>query len=135
MKRRPSTSPPPTSPPNSRYPSDNINPAKRTSKMAAQNQPTLSATYTSTTNAPFAISLPLAAAPDSTSVEHKSKYLSELRQSVISAQGQINRELTARMEEDKAREAGAGTANGAKVVDDEKEEENYGEEVVEEEED
>ncbi|KAK3297752.1 Gon7 family-domain-containing protein [Chaetomium fimeti] len=99
--------------------------------MAAQQQPTLSAAYSSTTNAPFTISLPLTAAADSTTVELKAKYLSELRQSVISTQGQINRELTARMDEDKRREAVAATANGAKVVDDEKEEENYGEEVQE----
>jgi hypothetical protein len=101
--------------------------------MAAQQQPpALSAAYTSTTNAPFTVRLPLTSATDSTTLEHKTKYLSELRQSVISVQGQINRELTARMEEDKAREASAAAANGAKVVDDEKEEENYGEEVVEE---
>ncbi|EAQ86737.1 hypothetical protein CHGG_07990 [Chaetomium globosum CBS 148.51] len=100
-----------------------------------QQQPTLSATYTSTTNAPFTVSLTLPCAADSTTLEHKTKYLSELRQSVISAQGQINRELTARMEEDKAREASTAKANGTKVVDDEKEEENYGEEVQEEEED
>ena len=43
-------------------------------------------------------------------------------------QEQINTELTARMEEDKAREAG----NGKGAVDEAKEEDNYGEEVVEE---
>ncbi|KAK4040464.1 Gon7 family-domain-containing protein [Parachaetomium inaequale] len=102
--------------------------------MASQ-QPPLSATYTSPTNAPFAVSLPLTAAADSTAVETKAKYLSELRQSVTSLQDRINRELTARMEEDKAREASAAAATGGKVVDDEKEEENYGEEVQEEEED
>lgn len=101
--------------------------------MAAQQPPALSAAYTSTTNAPFTVCLPLTSAADSATLEHKTKYLAELRQSVISVQGQINRELTARMEEDKAREASAAAANGAKVVDDEKEEENYGEEVVEEE--
>ncbi len=37
------------------------------------------------------------------------------------------------MEEDKAREAAASGATKAKVVDEAKEEENYGEEVVEEE--
>jgi hypothetical protein len=45
-------------------------------------------------------------------------------------QEQINKELTARMEEDKARDA-EGTK--PKVVDDAKEEDNYGEEIVEEE--
>jgi hypothetical protein len=101
--------------------------------MPSQQAP-FSAAYTSPTNAPFAVSLPLTAPADSTTVETKSKYLSELRQSVTSLQDRINRELTARMEEDKAREASAAAANGAKVVDDEKEEENYGEEVQEEEE-
>jgi hypothetical protein len=101
--------------------------------MATTTQPTLSATYSSNTNAPFTVSLPLTAARDGATVESKTKYLSELRQSVISMQGQINRELTARMEEDKARDASAAAANGARIVDDEKEEENYGEEVVEDE--
>jgi hypothetical protein len=98
--------------------------------MAAP-QPILSATYTSSTNAPFTLALPISDPVDSTNVESKTKYLSDLRQSVTSLQDQVNKELTARMEEDKAREAAA--ANGAKTVDDEKEEENYGEEVVEEE--
>ncbi|KAG7285320.1 hypothetical protein NEMBOFW57_009942 [Staphylotrichum longicolle] len=89
-------------------------------------QPTLTTTYTSTSNAPFTISLPLSAPADSTTVENKARYLSELRQSV-------NRELTARMEEDKARESSAAAASGKKIVDDEKEEENYGEEMQEEE--
>ncbi|AEO71322.1 uncharacterized protein THITE_2092830 [Thermothielavioides terrestris NRRL 8126] len=99
----------------------------------ASTKPSLSATYTSTTNAPFTISRPLQAPADSTTVESKTKYLSELRQSVVGLQEQVNRELTARMEEDKAREASAGGAAGAKAVDDEKEEENYGEEAQEEE--
>jgi hypothetical protein len=105
------------------------NSPNKISKMASQ--PTLSGTYTSPTNAPFTIALPISAPIDSTTVESKTKYLSELRQSVISLQDQVNKELTARMEEDKAREAAA--SNGTKIVDDEKEEENYGEEVVEEE--
>jgi hypothetical protein len=101
--------------------------------MASQ-KPTLSATYTSTANAPFSVSLPLTAPADSTTVETKSKYLSELRTHVASLQQQVNRELTARMEEDKARESSTAAANGVvKAVDDEKEEENYGEEVQEEE--
>jgi hypothetical protein len=105
------------------------NPPNKISKMGPQ--PILSATYTSPTNAPFTLALPISAPIDNTNVESKTKYLSDLRQSVTSLQGQVNKELTARMEEDKAREAAA--ANGAKMVDDEKEEENYGEEVVEEE--
>jgi hypothetical protein len=101
--------------------------------MASQ-KPTLSATYTSTANAPFSVSLPLTAPADSTTVENKAKYLSELRTHVASLQQQVNRQLTARMEEDKARESSTAAANGVvKAVDDEKEEENYGEEVQEEE--
>jgi Cu2+-containing amine oxidase len=45
----------------------------------------------------------------------------------------INKELTSRMEEDKAREAAATGITKSKVVDEAKEEDNYGEEVVEEE--
>ncbi|KAL2174328.1 EKC/KEOPS complex, subunit Gon7 [Thermothelomyces heterothallicus CBS 202.75] len=99
----------------------------------AHQQPTLSVTYTSTTNEDFDVRLPVTAPADSTTVESKAKYLSELRQSVTSLQDRINKELTARMEEDKAREASSAVGNGTKVVDDEKEEENYGEEAQEEE--
>ncbi|KAL2160105.1 hypothetical protein VTH06DRAFT_1760 [Thermothelomyces fergusii] len=97
-------------------------------------QPTLSATYTSSTNEGFDVRLPITSPADTTTVEAKAKYLSELRRSVTSLQDRINKELTARMEEDKAREASGAGGNGTKVVDDEKEEENYGEEVQEEEE-
>ncbi|KAK4172089.1 hypothetical protein QBC36DRAFT_81391 [Triangularia setosa] len=90
----------------------------------------LTVSYTSSNNAPFTVSLPQTTpTPISTStnaVEAKQQYLSQLRQSVLSFQDRVNKELTSRMEEDNAR---AGTAaNGA----DNKEEENYGEEVVEE---
>ncbi|KAL2116649.1 hypothetical protein VTJ04DRAFT_8817 [Mycothermus thermophilus] len=109
--------------------------------------PHLKATYTSLTNAPFTLSFPISVSPtapdtnttlnETDPLKHKTAYLSVLRQSVASLQATINKELTARMEEDKAREAAAGNADGGKkkgrVVDDEKEEENYGEEVVEEE--
>jgi hypothetical protein len=50
-------------------------------------------------------------------------------------QEQINKELTKRMEEDKAKEANGvngGSKAKAKGVDESKEEENYGEEVPEE---
>ncbi|KAL2155379.1 hypothetical protein VTH82DRAFT_120 [Thermothelomyces myriococcoides] len=100
--------------------------------MATQ-QPALSATYTSATNEGFDVCIPITAPVDSTTVEAKAKYLSELRQSVISLQDRVNKELTARMEEDKAQEASSAAGSGAKAVDDEKEEENYGEEVQEEE--
>ncbi|KAH0495508.1 hypothetical protein TgHK011_009054 [Trichoderma gracile] len=93
----------------------------------AESKTTLTTSYTSPTNAPFttAASIP-APPPTPLDAASKSKYLAALRASVSSAQEQINRELTARMEEDKKREEAAGLKH---VVDDEKEEENYGEEV------
>jgi len=60
-----------------------------------------------------------------TTVDERSAYLSELRHSVKILQGEINTFLTKKMEEDKVE------AHGADVVkQDEKEEDNYGEEVV-----
>ncbi|KAM3536334.1 hypothetical protein MY4038_000492 [Beauveria bassiana] len=82
---------------------------------------TLTASYTSPTNEAFAITTPL---PSSSSSDKTSR-LSALRDAIADAQDTINKELTARMEEDKARDASAA------AVDDAKEEENYGEEVQE----
>ena len=56
----------------------------------------------------------------------RAAYLSDLRSAVVRMQGEMNVFLTARMEED-ARVAGAGAGAGKKV-DEEREEENYGEE-------
>lgn len=87
---------------------------------------TLSATYASPTNAPFTAAHDLAAPPSGTAdptVEDKTAYLAALRAAVATLQDDVNRELTRRMDEDKAREAGPGAA-----VDEAKEEENYGEE-------
>ena len=94
--------------------------------MAQETNTNLSVTYSSPASEPFTItnSLP---APATTSVTGKTQYLSALRHAISSAQDQINKELTARMEEDKAR-----SAEGSKGVDEAKEEENYGEEVQEE---
>lgn len=94
----------------------------------------LSASYTSPTNAPFTLTHALEAPTSGTinpSVPDKTKYLAELRQATATMQEQINKELTQRMEEDKAVEA---TKNGkaAHGVDEAKEEENYGEEAQEE---
>ncbi|KAL6852200.1 hypothetical protein J3F83DRAFT_719234 [Trichoderma novae-zelandiae] len=91
---------------------------------------TLTTSYASPTNAPFTITNPLPAPPDPLDAASKSKYLESLRASVAAAQDRINKELTARMEEDVKREEAAGAKHS---VDDEKEEENYGEEVQEEE--
>jgi hypothetical protein len=84
-----------------------------------------SVTYQSPDNAAFTYTQKLPTPP---TVE--TSYLSALRKAAAKMQEQINKELTARMEEDKARDA-EGTK--PKVVDDAKEEDNYGEEIVEEE--
>lgn len=99
---------------------------------------TLSATYTSPANAPFTITRELPAPPSGTAnptVTDKTAYLAALRAAVSSAQDEINKELTMRMEEDnsKARREALGdndnnNGKGA-VVDDAVEEENYGEEA------
>lgn len=74
----------------------------------------------------------IALSPDQTSETNgtvaKSAYLSELRSQVASLQDEINVFLTEKMEQDKAL---AEQANGAATAAmDEGEEENYGEEVV-----
>ncbi|KAL7921570.1 hypothetical protein ACQKWADRAFT_123636 [Trichoderma austrokoningii] len=89
--------------------------------------PALTASYSSPSSTPFNISKSIPAPRTPLDPAAKSTYLEALRASVAAAQDQINKELTTRMEEDKAREGGAA------AVDEEKEEENYGEEVQEEE--
>ena len=59
--------------------------------------------------------------------EEKTAYLSSLRSSVVALQEDVNVFLTTKMDEDKALVA----ADGLKA-DERKEEENYGEEIVEE---
>ncbi|KAK3314917.1 hypothetical protein B0H66DRAFT_325997 [Apodospora peruviana] len=96
----------------------------------------LSATYISSSgqNAPFSVSqqLSLPTAQPPTTQEQKSRYLRGLRTAEAFVQEQINKELTQRMEEDKARAepSEGGSRAKRKAVDDEAEEENYGEEVV-----
>lgn len=87
----------------------------------------LSATYHSPTNEPFTHTTKLPAPPTSKTTD-RTTYLAALRKATAEMQDTINKELTSRMEEDKARE---GTAK-AKAIDEAKEEDNYGEEVVEE---
>lgn len=100
--------------------------------MSQQSNPSLTAKYTSPSNEAFAVDELLPAAPSSTDVAAKTEYLSALRAAVVSTQEQINEELTARMEEDKARVAPTDAAAAKRAtVDEEKEEENYGEEVQE----
>ncbi|KAH6605003.1 gon7 family [Trichoderma cornu-damae] len=88
----------------------------------------LTATYSSPTSAPFTIAESIPAPPSPLDLAGKSKNLESLRASLAAVQDQINRELTMRMEQDKAREAAVGARPS---VDEEKEEENYGEEVQE----
>lgn len=87
--------------------------------------PTLTGTYTSPTNPSFTITQPLPPTPSTPSIAEKTASLAALRAAVTLAQAQINKELTSRMEDDKARDAASGN--------DVKEEENYGEEVQEDE--
>ena len=91
----------------------------------------LTASYNSPTNAPFAFTKRLPT-PATSSTADRVAYLSKLRAATTELQKTINEELTQRMEEDKIRTA-SGAVEGSKicVVDEGKEEENYGEEVVE----
>ena len=92
----------------------------------------LSATYQSPTNKSFTRTTQLPA-PPTTNPTDRTSYLAALRKATAEMQETINKELTSRMEEDKAREAAATGITKSKVVDEAKEEDNYGEEVVEEE--
>lgn len=91
----------------------------------AGKQATLTAAYQSTVNQDFSFSETLAV-PASDSIEDRTKYLKSLRQAVLQIQDKVNKELTARMEEDNARATGGQTTVAG--VDEAKEEENYGEE-------
>jgi hypothetical protein len=94
----------------------------------------LTATYDSTTNVAFSYrhQIPTPATSDTAD---RVAYLAELRKATGELQERINTELTQRMEEDKARDATGSTKKGMKngVVDEGKEEKNYGEEGVEDE--
>ena len=82
----------------------------------------LTVSYSSPTSQPFEVKHELPAPHTD-----KTAFLLALREKITATQEQVNKELTARMDEDKLRE------NGKIGVDDVKEEENYGEEVQEEE--
>ncbi|KAL2203645.1 Gon7-domain-containing protein [Sarocladium strictum] len=109
--------------------STTVHEARPKLKMAESQQTALTGSYKSPDNASFSVNESLPTLPATASVNEKTKYLNSLREAITSAQDQINKELTQRMEDDKVRLA-AG-APGAKI-DDAKEEENYGEEVPEE---
>ncbi|KAF4821225.1 hypothetical protein CGCTS75_v011144 [Colletotrichum tropicale] len=100
--------------------------AAETNGTAAAPALQFTATYKSPANDPFTHSESIPAPPTS-GVQDKTAYLKSLREAINTAQESINKELTARMEEDKAREAGK---NGSRTaVDEALEEENYGEEA------
>jgi hypothetical protein len=85
--------------------------------------PALTAEYTSpTTTSPHTITATLPTISNSPSTDDRVAYLAELQNAVKAVQGDINEFLTKKMEEDKA-------ISGK--LDDEKLEENYGEEIVE----
>ncbi|ORY58534.1 uncharacterized protein BCR38DRAFT_489448 [Pseudomassariella vexata] len=102
-------------------------------------QPTLTVTYSSPTNAPFSHTTPLSAI----ATADKTTHLNSLRAAITDLQTRINTELTQRMDEDKiaAEQLKEGQVEEAQhkvkrakseKVDEDAEEENYGEEVVEE---
>ncbi len=92
----------------------------------------LTANYQSPTNEPFSHEEKLPA-PETQSTSDRVTYLAALRKATVNLQERINKELTQRMEEDKVREStNAGNKKTNRVVDEGKEEQNYGEEVVEE---
>ncbi|KAG5944693.1 hypothetical protein E4U53_006833 [Claviceps sorghi] len=95
--------------------------------MSPESNPLLTAAYTSPSNEPFTITKSIAAPPSASAsaTAHKTAYLQALRGAVAETQQQINKALTARMEEDAAR----GLARAGTLGADEQEEENYGEEV------
>lgn len=99
--------------------------------MAQQTTRKLTATYESSQQSqPFSLTTELPS-PATTSVADKTQYLAALRHSITAMQSTINKELTTRMEEDKARDASTTVKAGSVTVDEVNEEENYGEEVQE----
>jgi hypothetical protein len=100
--------------------------------MASDKARTVNAHYESLTDAhDFNIPISTPCPPNPTTKE-KTSYLSELRANSKKLQADINAFLTAKMAEDKAREADTTSTAKAKA-DDEREEENYGEEAAEDE--
>lgn len=102
--------------------------ASETQPAPIQQYQLTSAAYQSPNSAPFVWKQDTGISPSD-----KTAYLGKLREATAKMQEHINAELTARMEEDKSREA--ADANGSKkkgVVDEAREEDNYGEELVEE---
>ncbi|KAI0880155.1 uncharacterized protein GGS22DRAFT_193505 [Annulohypoxylon maeteangense] len=107
----------------------------------------ITATYTNTNSAsdsscslssttPFTLATPFTL-PDSDSSGHKTSHLNILREAVSTLQERVNNELTTRMEEEAREIAAASTffkSASVNTINEAAEEDNYGEEVVEDEE-
>jgi len=94
----------------------------------SQGKSLLTGSYTSPTGTKeFEYSLP--SLPQQFSTEQKTSYLSALRSSVVKLQEEVNTFATAKMEEDKMT-----APQVAGKVDDKKEEKNYGEETIDDDE-
>jgi len=71
--------------------------------------------------------------PSSFSVAERTLYLMDLRATTELIQARVNEELTLLMEEDRAREAAATGGAAVSAEDEAREEQNYGEEMVDDE--
>lgn len=100
----------------------------------SQSTAIFSATYSSPTNETFTHTQTLIALQPTSSTKERTTYLGALRKGITEMQEKINKDLTARMEEDnlKSNSTAGAQKEGKAVVDEKKEEDNYGEEVVEE---
>ena len=94
------------------------------STLSQENEP-LSATYAAPTSESNTFSHSLPQCPTNPSTTQRTEYIASLRTNVQTLQSEVNTCLTQKMEEDKHRNEG-----GSAKVDEDKEEENYGEEVV-----
>ncbi|KXJ87142.1 hypothetical protein Micbo1qcDRAFT_236575 [Microdochium bolleyi] len=105
-----------------------------TTEQPSASGPRLTAAYTSPTNDPFTLDadpLPSASSLEP-STQQKSAHLAALRAAATKMQDDINAHLTQRMDEDNKRAAAVANKDG-KQADEAVEEDNYGEEVVDEE--
>lgn len=99
--------------------------------IPSANSSVISATYSSPRgNHTFTYPKAPSASSSARSTEAKTQYLSSLRQSASELQKDINGFLTAEMEADKAAASSQGEESKKNVET--KEEENYGEEVIDE---
>lgn len=88
----------------------------------------LTVDYSAPSTASRSFSQTLPACAQTPSTEERTAYLASLHASIGKMQDEVNAFLTQKMEEDKM-----SAGNAAQTADEAKEEENYGEEVVEDE--